>query len=305
MDAHIKPAENWDEIKTAYHVARLGTLSAAARYLNMHHATVIRHIDALESRLGCKLFQRHARGYQPTEAGHDLLKVAEQAEEQFEQLRGRLQGQAAMVSGDLTITALEGMSHWLVPVLVKFQDVYPDIHLSLNFDLKLLRLEHGKAHVALRAGTKPVDPDNVVRHLAAFPVALYTSRWYVARHGLPKGTTFKGHRFVMPVKGDNPAPQHSWLAQIHANADVVLRVPNELVHDNAIRAGAGIGFMAMGFAEQFSDLVRLDYRDPDWEYPIWIVTHRDLSRTAKVKALVQHMQANADKEISSILHDSN
>ena len=61
--------ENWDEIRTAFQVARLGTVSGAAEVLGVHHATVIRHIDALEQRLGVKLFQRHARGYTATEAG--------------------------------------------------------------------------------------------------------------------------------------------------------------------------------------------------------------------------------------------
>ncbi len=64
----------WDEIRTAFHVARVGTVSGAADALGVHHATVIRHIDALEGQLGVKLFQRHARGYTSTEAGNDLLK---------------------------------------------------------------------------------------------------------------------------------------------------------------------------------------------------------------------------------------
>ena len=41
--------EAWDEIRTAYHVARAGTVSGAAVELGVHHATVIRHIDALEA----------------------------------------------------------------------------------------------------------------------------------------------------------------------------------------------------------------------------------------------------------------
>jgi len=77
--------ENWDEIRTAFQVARLGTVSGAAEVLGVHHATVIRHIDALEKRLGAKLFQRHARGYTPTEAGRDLLLVAQTTEEQIGQ----------------------------------------------------------------------------------------------------------------------------------------------------------------------------------------------------------------------------
>ena len=66
--------DNWDEIRTAYQVARLGTVSGAAEVLGVHHATVIRHVDAQEARLGVKLFQRHARGYTATEAGAELLE---------------------------------------------------------------------------------------------------------------------------------------------------------------------------------------------------------------------------------------
>jgi len=69
--------DNWNEIRTAFQVARLGTVSGAAELLGVHHATVIRHIDALEKRLGVRLFQRHARGYTPTEAGRDLLATAQ------------------------------------------------------------------------------------------------------------------------------------------------------------------------------------------------------------------------------------
>ena len=84
--------ENWDEVRTAYQVARMGTVSGAAEVLGVHHATVIRHIDAIEARLGVKLFQRHARGYTATEAGEDLLRVAQATDDQFSQLAGRIRG---------------------------------------------------------------------------------------------------------------------------------------------------------------------------------------------------------------------
>src|SRR5210317_409282 len=87
--------DNWDEIRTAYKVAQHGTVSGAAEALGVHHATVIRHIDALEQRLGVKLFQRHARGYTSTEAGQDLLQVAQATDDQFNQLAGRIKGRGS------------------------------------------------------------------------------------------------------------------------------------------------------------------------------------------------------------------
>ena len=82
--------DSWDDLRIALAVARHGTVSAAAESLGVHHATVIRHVDALEKRLGAKLFQRHARGYTPTEAGRDLLGVAQATEDQFSQLASRI-----------------------------------------------------------------------------------------------------------------------------------------------------------------------------------------------------------------------
>ncbi len=106
---------NWDEIKTAYQVARMGTVSGAAEVLGVHHATVIRHIDALESQFGVKLFQRHARGYTATEVGDDLFRVAQATDDQFNQLVGRIKGRGTDVSGELVcdIAGFTGPTHGL------------------------------------------------------------------------------------------------------------------------------------------------------------------------------------------------
>jgi len=69
--------DNWDEIRTAFQVAQRGTVSGAAEVLGVHHATVIRHIDALEARLAVKLFQRHERGYNPTADGQYLMRLVQ------------------------------------------------------------------------------------------------------------------------------------------------------------------------------------------------------------------------------------
>ena len=98
--------DRWNEVRTAYTVARLGTVSAAAESLGIHRATVIRHIDALEAALGSRLFQRHARGYTPTEAGLDLERVARSTHEQLDQFAARARGREAAITGELIVTRL-------------------------------------------------------------------------------------------------------------------------------------------------------------------------------------------------------
>ena len=202
--------ENWDEVRTAYHVARLGTVSGAADVLGVHHATVIRHIDALEARLGSKLFQRHARGYTPTEAGRELLKVAQTTEEHFAQLANRITGSASEMLGELIVTALPGLSPVIAPTLARLQAEHPELAVRYVTDLRVFRLEYGEAHLAIRAGSRPQEPDNVVQHLASLPIALYAARSYAAAKGLPeKETDLVKHRFVGPESAEVRAPVSS------------------------------------------------------------------------------------------------
>ena len=132
---------DWDEVRTAFQVARKGTVSGAAQVLGVHHATVIRHIDSLEEKLGAKLFQRHARGYTPTEAGADLLNVAQSTDDQLNQLASRIRGRGDQVTGDLVITSLAVLAPLVSPALAAFQDEHPEVTNKFLTDERLFRLE--------------------------------------------------------------------------------------------------------------------------------------------------------------------
>lgn len=102
----VSDMDKWTELRTAYHVARLGTVSAAAEALGLRRATVNRHIDALEHEIKAKIFIRHARGYTLTEVGQDVLLVAQKADEMIEDLAGRAQGGNAEIEGEIKLTLL-------------------------------------------------------------------------------------------------------------------------------------------------------------------------------------------------------
>lgn len=284
--------QNWDEVRTAYQVARMGTVSGAAEALGVHHATVIRHIDALEKRLGIKLFQRHARGYTATEAGEDLLRVAQATEDQFSQLLSRIKGHGTDVSGDLVVTSVEPMTPRIAPMLVAFQKKHPGIVVRYLTGDRLFRLEYGEAHVAIRAGAAPEQPDNVVQPLTAQAVGLYASKDYIAKHGVPKDTQdFSNHRFVGHDDTDTRAPFYKWLATTVPPKNIVYRSDDAHAIFLAIRAGAGIGFLTEEDAATHSELVQVAPPRAEWAAQLWLVTHVDLHRTSKVQALVKFLKA--------------
>jgi len=284
--------ENWDEVRTAFQVARLGTVSGAAEVLGVHHATVIRHVDALEKRLGTKLFQRHARGYTATEAGRDLLSVAQATEEQFGQLVSRIKGQGETVAGELVITSITGIADLLVPVMAAFQTAHPEVIIRFLTDMRLFRLDYGEAHVAIRAGNAPQEPDNVVQPLMTMRWGLFAARSYVDKYGLPKGPEdFASHRFISSDNSDSRAPFYRWLWQHVPQGSIQFRVTEGAAGEAALLAGLGIGFLPLRVGANNPEVVQVMEPLPEWHSQLWIVTHVDLHRTLKVQSFLNQLKA--------------
>ena len=292
------PGKSWDEIRIAYHVARAGTVSAAAEALGVHHATVIRHVDALERRLGVRLFQRHTRGYTPTEAGAELLRVAQATDDQFAQMVARLRGRGEAVEGELIVTSLHSAAPLLAPALTAFRAAHPAVIVRYLTGDAVLRLEYGEAHVALRAGAKPNDPDNVVQPFGAQEFTLYASRSYLLGRGgapgePPSEEDLAAHDFVGPDDAESRAPFARWLRAAVPAGRVVFRANDPRVVHAAVRAGAGIGFCPVWEAEADPELVPVLPPRHEWSAPLWLVTHVDLHRTAKVQALLRWLKSSA------------
>lgn len=283
--------DNWEEIKTAYQVARMGTVSGAAEVLGVHHATVIRHVDALERRLSVKLFQRHARGYKTTEAGEDLLRVASATDDQFSQLASRIKGRGEAVSGELVVTSLMELSSWMTPLLVAFQRENPDVTLRFLTGERLFRLEYGEAHIAIRAGQVPEQPDNVVQPFYQFQMGLFAHKDYIAAFGMPSGVEEYGnHRFVGHDDAQMRAPFFKWVREVVPAHAISFRG----LHADALRVAvleaAGIGFVDLIEGRANPDLVEVHPHLPEWDSMLWLVTHVDLHRTPKVQALLSYLK---------------
>ena len=284
--------DNWDEIRTALQVAREGTVSAAANRMGVHHATVIRHVDSLEDRLGVKLFQRHSRGYTPTEAGEELMRVGQVTEDQFSALEGKLRGKGNDVSGELVVTTLASMAIDMIPIIAKFQMEYPEVTVRVLTSERVFRLEYGEAHVAIRAGEAPQELDNVVQKYRDYQLCLYASKDYVARFGIPeKIEDFKHHRFIGRDGASSRVPFFRWQNENIPKSSIKFTTSGDFHIYAAIKSGVGIGFAEVEAAEEDPDLVAMWTPQEEWGVHLWIVTHVDLHRTAKVQAFVKALKA--------------
>lgn len=279
--------DKWAELRTAYQVAKLGTVSAAADMLGFHRATVNRHIDVLEVELGGRLFIRHARGYALTELGEDVLRVAKKTEELIDDLAGRAQGAKTQIEGEIKLTILAPFAGLLMEALASFRASNPNCLVHIDASEDLARLEYGEAHIALRAGGKPDHPDYVISSFGRVGFNLYAHDSYTRQYGLPKDAgDFDGHHFVVPDAREGRLPYWPWIND-HVRPDMVaLSSRRAEVNRAAINAGIGMGFLGDHEAQPRDGFQRVLPPNKAWTAPLWLVTHVDLHRTEKVQAML-------------------
>ncbi len=278
--------DDWQDIRVAYEVARLGTLTAAAESLVVHHSTVLRRINQLEKRLNARLFHRHARGYKVTESGAKLLRVAADIHDQLERLHNDIMSADSTLSGSLLLTTVSGFLDLLSPVCEQFQALHPQVRLEIILDQKRLRLDHGQAHLAVRAGPEPNEPDYIAQHLGKSAAGLYAHERYLKQHGTPKNlAALAEHHFVSGVEGFNArVPYFAWVDEHMPAERITLRVSETSDATRAIANALGIGGMPDNTAAKYPELVRILPDELSWRSDIWLVTHHLMHRSAKVQA---------------------
>ncbi|MFK7861680.1 MAG: LysR family transcriptional regulator [Granulosicoccus sp.] len=293
--------EKWTELRTAYQVAKLGTVSAAAQTLGLHRATVNRHIDILEQHIGATIFIRHARGYTLTEVGQDVLRVAQKTEELINDLAGRIKGGRTQIEGQIKLTILAPFASLLMGAIADFRSNHPLCLVDIDTSEDLARLEYGEAHIALRAGAKPTHPDYIVSSFGDVSFNLYAHDSYIERHGTLKDShSLKDHKFVLPQVPEGRLPFEAWVREHISPEMIALSSRNIWITTEAIMTGIGIGFMSDHEARQRGKLQAALPANADWSVHGWIVTHVDMHRTEKLQAMLSCIKAS--RRITRLAH---
>ncbi len=291
---HNKIVDNWTQFRTAYFVAQLGTVTAAADAMGLHRATVIRHVDAMEQKIGTKLFQRHAQGYTRTEAGDDLMEVGHATERRLREFIARSQGLDEGVHGELVLTTIDVVAEPAIEMINRFQKSHPTIKVNFAMTNDILRLEYGEAHVAIRGGSKkPSDPDCVVQPLLQVRLGIYAHQRYLDEFGAPKNENeFAGHKFIMPEGNIDRHPCARFIGRRISKENIALSFNHMSVQAASLYQGLGISFFPSFIAEKQPGLIEVMASRKQWDVRFWLVAHRDINRSAKVQAFIKSLKAD-------------
>ncbi|MFC5427319.1 LysR family transcriptional regulator [Paraburkholderia denitrificans] len=163
-----------------------GSLSAAARNLDMPLATVSRKVGELESHLKTRLLHRTTRKLSLTEAGSSYVAACRRILEEIGEAERTATGEYAAPKGELVVTApiAFGRLH-VVPVITDFLTHYPEIDINLILTDRVVHLLDEHADVAIRIGELP-DSTLVAKRVGTVRRVICASPRYLATHGTPE-----------------------------------------------------------------------------------------------------------------------
>ncbi|WP_341487687.1 LysR family transcriptional regulator [Pararhizobium sp. A13] len=145
-------------------VARLQSVTKAAKELNVSHSAVSHHIKAVEGWFGRSLFRRDGRGISPGEDAVTLGQAVEDALAQLSQSCAEIRRKGE--GPDLTIAVIPSFaSWWLVPKLQGFQCRYPNVRLHLVYAVPGISLEGADIVIQAHKGVVEIPSNHVAVRL--------------------------------------------------------------------------------------------------------------------------------------------
>lgn len=274
---------DWDHVRYIQALATGGTLARAGDRLGVHQTTVLRRLDQMERELGVKLFDRSREGLSLTAAGEEAFHVAERVTSEFEHLERQLAGRDSRPEGLVRLSTTDTLLHGLLsPLLAEVSHRYPGIKLETITGNEVLSLSRRDADLAIRPTN---DPQETLagRRIGTIQSAIYASTEYL--DNAPPPEQLAEHAWILPDDGLSHVTAARWFHKHVGSAASTIRCNSLLAIFAMIQGGGGVGIIPCYIGDQAPGLRRLCGPMPGLGYDLWLLTHPDLRRMARVRAV--------------------
>jgi DNA-binding transcriptional LysR family regulator len=265
----------WDDIRYFLELARVGSLSGAARKLSVEHSTVARRIEALEQSLEVRLFDRLPKGWSLTPEGETLARQARRLDDEAQAFSRAAVGVSSL-KGTVRISAPPVLaSHLLVPRLAAMRPQWMNIDLEVIGESRDANLARGEADLAIRM-SRPTAPGLVARCIGEMGYGLYAANGYADRSQAE-------WEFLGYDENLGQVPQQRWLNQIAGDRRFAFRSNDLAALLHAARAGLGIAALPCFLAGHDPELCLLSDHPCSTVRQLWLVMHPDVKRSPRVR----------------------
>jgi DNA-binding transcriptional LysR family regulator len=267
---------DWDDLRFFLALYREGAVRPAAAKLRVSHSTVTRRIQAFEENLDTRVFDRTPDGFALTQAGEQILEIAQNMEEEAASLERTVLGRDRKLEGSIRVTMPNAVLRSpMIDGLTQFTADYPEIDLHIVESYDFADLSRREADVAVRFVTMGSSPPD---HLVGRKIADSHHAVYEPVKGLidPEDPCLLG----WADEGRRP----SWMKSMTL-PDVPVRhvISDALGQNEACAAGMGYAILSCLHAAGDKRVKKLDGFDSWPGREIWILSHQSVRDTERFR----------------------
>lgn len=287
---------SWDDYLYFLRVARMGSLKAASKSLQVNHSTVLRRINSLEEKLDARLFERFKTGYVLTESGKDIFDQINHIEEEFLAIERKVLGRDIRYQGRIKISTTDTLGqYWLPPYVRRFKQQYPGIVLDIDIKTGFTDLVKREADIVVAAVNH--HPDYMIgKVLAPIEVKLYASREYIAQHGAPQSLEeLRDHELLILNEELQRIAFNQWIQGLVPKSAISMSCNMLTSLYRYSCEGLGIAPLPTYLGDCDNRLVAVFDVPRKFHNKIWILTHPDLKNTRRIKSFMRFMYEETKK----------
>mgnify|MGYP001180584688 FL=1 len=281
---------NWDDLKVLLALSRAGSTRKAAATLGVSNTTVMRRLESLEEQVGGRLFDRTPDGFRVTPLADQLLPTASEVEEILTEAQRRVTGKDAELTGRIKLSLPAVPVTHIAEAVSEFAIEYPRIELDISVSDLPVDLARREADIAVRGIPKHKRPpkDIVGIKLGRISLGYYVHQELLsdAARGLRELTCIRASERALSL-GDLPDPESLGLKSRHLIDGIT---PRMVAATNKL----GVAALPCFLAKQYPELMLLPgVPSAHWGFT-WLLHHKDLRQSARIRALLQHLSTSEE-----------
>lgn len=277
----------WDSLRTFDFIARLGSLTAAAKALGVSQSTVSRQLQKLEAQAKSPLLFRETP-IRLTDRGRSLLAAVTPMVEAATVAQSVLEDSPGP-EGEVVLTTVGEILRWMLSKhLARFAGNYPKVQLRFLITNQIVSLAAGEADISLRM-TEPESGDLFTKRLYSFQYKLFAS----ASLKLDSKTPWLGLTGSL-----SEIPEQRYMNTLFSDRPAFILVEDIESLGIMMESGVGVALLPEVLAEKFNNVIEIQPRQvgtqslaPPLGRDIWLVTHRSRRNLPKVRAVIEWLES--------------
>jgi DNA-binding transcriptional LysR family regulator len=283
---------DWNRARAFLVTAEEGSLSAAARVLDMTQPTVSRQVSALEAELGVSLFERTNSGLVLTQSGADLMAQVKAMGDAATNLSRLASGHADKVEGSVCISATEMIAAFILPPIIKkLRNQWPKIEIEIIASNDTSDLSRREADIAIR-NYRPTQQELIAKRVQDTLGHLYASKNYIQNLEHRQSPKDLNNAEFLGVDHSNSVISYLNRFGFHlSSSNFPVIVDNHLIQWEMVKHGIGIGFMTTDIGDAEPLVERVLPKFPAFKKETWLVAHRELKTSRRLRVVFDCLAA--------------